>query len=193
MNFRRVLAVAGVLAACGVLIYHRGSAAPATDGKPQGSLPVRYARAELRLAELTLQKAQEMNRKVPGTLIAGLMAQFAEDVEFAKLRLQNAQKTGGGDALEECLQRAELARRLAEGRLKKAVEANKRAPSVVDANELERLRLRLEIAELRLERGKSLVDATADAKLQWQLDMLNDDLARVAEQTYLLGQNRLQF
>ena len=88
--------------------------------------------------------------------------------------------------------RAELARHVAEGKLKRATEANQRVPGVVSASELERLRLEVEIAQMRLERGQSLVDASADAKLQWQVDLLSDELARVKEQTYLLGQNRLQ-
>ncbi|MBI3838397.1 MAG: hypothetical protein HY288_10755 [Planctomycetia bacterium] len=153
---------------------------------------MRYARAQLRLAELTLQKAQEMNRKVPGTLTGSLVAQFGDGVEFAKLQLQDAIRPGGIDPLQASLLRAELARRSAENKLKKAAEANQRSPGVVSATDLERLRLGVEIAKLRLERGQSLVGASSDAKLQWQVDLLNDELARVREQTDLLGQNRLQ-
>jgi hypothetical protein len=192
MNHRRLVAVTSILAICGALAYRSGTAAPPANTPPQESLDVRYARAQLKFAELTLQKAQDMNRKVPGTLIGGLIARFADEVEFAKLRLQSAMRPEGIDALQACVQRAELARRLAENRLKKSIEANQRAPGIVPASELERIKLEVEIAQLRVERGKSLADATPDAKLQWQLEMLNDDLARVSEQTYLLGQNRLQ-
>ena len=192
MKFRRTVTIVGFLAICGGMLFHSGSAAPAADKDKQESLAVRYARAQLRLAEVTLKKANDMNRKMAGTLTSGLVSQFADDVEFAKLQLQNAMRPEGIDPLQACLERAELARRLAEGRLKKALEANQRAPGVVSAAEVESLRLGVELAQLRLERGQSLVSASSDAKLQWQLDVLSDELARVKEQTYLLGQNRLQ-
>jgi hypothetical protein len=192
MNLRRLVAMAGFLAVCGATLYHSGSAAPPANKTQPESLDVRYARAQLRLAELTLQKAQEMNRKVAGTLTGGLVSQFADDVEFAKVQLQNATRPEGVDAHQAYLLRAELARRAAQSKLKKANEANQRAPGVVSASELERLRLGVELAQLRLERGESLASAPADAKLQWQVDLISDELARVGEQTYLLGQNRLQ-
>jgi hypothetical protein len=193
MNARQWMTTAIFFAICGATFFRSGAAAPAAnkDDKAESN-EVRFARAKLRLAELTLQKAQEMNRKVAGTLTGGLISQFADDVEFAKVQLQNATRPEGVDPHRGYLLRAELAQRAAESKLKKAMEANQRSPGVVSANELERFRLELEIVRLRLERGQSLVDGSLDAKLQWQVDMINDELTRVKEQTYLLGQNRLQ-
>jgi hypothetical protein len=191
MNVRRWMAMAGFFAIGGATFYHSGSAAPANNSPPE-SLDVRYARARLRLAELTLQKGQGMNRKVAGTLTGGLISQFADDVEFAKVQLQNATRPEGINPHRGYLLRAEMVRHAVESKLKKAIEANGRVPGVVSASELERLRLDVEIAQMRVERGQSLIDASQDAKLQWQIDLLNDELARVKEQTYLLGQNRLQ-
>ncbi|HEV3137103.1 MAG TPA: hypothetical protein VGZ26_04350 [Pirellulales bacterium] len=193
MNARQWMAATIVFAICGAALLHFGAAAPPSkNDKKAESNEVRSARAKLRLAELTLQKAQDMNRKVAGTLTPGLIAQFADDVEFAKLQLQNATRPDGRDAHQAYLLRAELVRHAAENQLKRATEANGRVPDVIPASELERLRLNVEIAKLRVERGQSLIDASPDAKLQWQIDLMSDELARVKEQTYLLGQNRLQ-
>jgi hypothetical protein len=193
MNARQWMTTVVFFAICGVTFFHLGAAAPAVnkDNKAESN-EVRSARAKLRLAELSLQKAQEANRKVAGTLTTGLIAQYADDVELARLQLQNATRPEGRDAHRAYLLRAELVRHAADAQLKRATEANGRARGVVSANELERLRLDAEIAQLRVERGQSLIDAPPDAKLQWQVDLLNDELARVKEQTYLLGQNRLQ-
>jgi hypothetical protein len=191
MNVRQWAAMVGLFAICGATFYHSGSAAPANDNSVE-SLDVRYARARLRLAELTLQKAQEMNRKVAGTLTGGLISQFADDVEFAKVQLQNATRPEGINSHRAYLLRAEMVRHAAESKLKKAMETNGRVPGVFSASDLERLGLDLEIAKLRVERGQALIDASSDAKLQWQIDLTCEELARVKEQTYLLGQNRLQ-
>jgi acyl-coenzyme A thioesterase PaaI-like protein len=191
MNGGKWLLVAAAFTVCAATLYQSGSAAPAKESAAE-SLDVRCARAKLRLAELTLQKAQEMNRKVAGTLTGGLIAQFADDVQLAKLQLQNATRPEGLDAHQAYMLRAELIRHQADARLKRAKEADQRSPGVVSANELERFSLEADIAQIRVERGQSLADASPDAKLQWQVDMLNDELARVKEQTYLLGQNRLQ-
>jgi hypothetical protein len=190
MNRRRLVVLAGILAICGAACYPFATAAPAAKEDAAESLAVRTARAQLRLAELTMQKVQEMNRKVAGTLSASMTAQFVNDVEFAKAQLQNAQQPGA-DPFQGWLRRAELAVRSAEFRLKKVKEADRRVPGSYEALDIERLRLGVEIAQLRLERGKSLASAAPEAKLQWQLEMLDDGVARLRNQTSLALQNRM--
>ncbi len=193
MNFRRLAITLSILATCGALFYQSRSVAQAPDKDAQASnkepIEVRYARARLRQAELTLQKAQDLNKKMGGTLIGGTVSQFSDDVEFAKYQLQLAQHPEA-DSLRGIIARAELDLRMAETRLKKVIETNQRAPEVVSAADVERSRLSVEVIKLRIERGKSLADASTDAKLQWQIDVLADELARVREQTNLLNQNR---
>ena len=193
MNIRRLVTAAGVLAIFGLSLYHSGSIAPAAVDARQDSVAARYARAQLRLAELTLQKAQTMNQKVAGTLVGSMVSQLADDVEFAKLQVQATTRSGEVDPLQACMQRAELSLHLAEARLKRATEANQRVPGTVQPIDLERLRLGVEVAQLRLESGRSIADATPNAKLQWQIDMLNEELSLIKQKTYLLGQNRYQF
>jgi hypothetical protein len=193
MNFRRLAIAVGILATCGAVFYQSRSAAQApgndTQASSKESIEVRYARARLRQAELTLQKAQELNKKMGGTLIGGTVSQFSDDVDFAKYQLQLALHPEA-DSLRGIIARAELDLRMAETRLKKAVEANQRAPEVVSAADVERSRLGVEVIKLRIERGKSLAGASPDVKLQWQVNVLADELSRVREQTNLLNQNR---
>lgn len=194
MTFRRLVAVAVLLTVCGATFYKSGSAAPAAKGsdeKEAESIAVRYARAQLRVAELTLQKALAMNKRLAGTLVSGMVSQFSDEVELSKLRLQAAMSSSEIDPLQACLQRAELSVRTAETKLKKASETNQQVPNTVSQVDLERLRAGIEVARLRLEYGRSLVSASSESRLQWQIELLNDELARVKEQTYLLGQNRI--
>ncbi len=46
------------------------------------------------------------------------------------------------------------------------------------------------IADLQLQRGMALVDASPQDQLQWQLEVYSDEIDRVRIYTSLLGQNR---
>jgi hypothetical protein len=144
------------------------------------------------LAELTLQKANEINRKVARTLSQGLIEAFTDDVDFAKVCLQHVMSTNSVDPFMDCITRSELVLRAAEIKLKKATRANETSPGAIDNMDIERMRLGVELAGLQLERGRSLVNASSDAKLQWQFEVLSDSLARVAQQVAVISQNRLQ-
>lgn len=193
MNLRRIAQAAVLLVIYSAHFYQSRSAAQAPKNEAAAAdkepIEVRYARARLKLAELNLQKAQELNKKMGGTLIGGTVSLFSDDVDFARYQLQLAQHPEA-NALRASIARAEMDLRLAEGRMKKTVETNQRAPEVVSNADVDRAKVRVEVARLRVERGKSLENASADVKLQWQIDLLADELAAVKEQTYLLNQNR---
>jgi hypothetical protein len=191
MTFRRIAVTAGVLALSVALGYRAGIGAPPAGESKQTSTNERYAKARLREAELRLQKVQDLNRKVAGTISNALIAQFGDDVEVAKSQLRSVAEAGSSDPFKDWLTRSEVALRAAEMRLKRAMRANQISPGAVDPLDMERLRVRTEVAQLRLEQGRSLIDGSPDARLQWQLEMLNDGLAHVQEQTALISQNRL--
>jgi hypothetical protein len=208
MNRRRLAVVASVLALGSVLGYRAGSSASAApDSKPapekkqaaegkqasdnkQDSLDVRIARAQLSLAEATLRKAQDQNRRVGETISGGLLAQFTDAVQVARAQLEAAESASGGDSLAAWIRRAESSVREAENRWKRAAEVNRLSAGTVAAIDVERLRLTVEIAKLQVERGKALADASTEAKLHWQVDVLNDEVARLKSQTGVLLQNR---
>jgi hypothetical protein len=191
MNVRRFAATSTLLAVVGVACYQAGTAAPAADTVPKESFAARRAEAKLRLAELALEKAQAMNRRVPGTLAGSTISQFTDDVELARQQLKNAKREGGADPFQSALDRAEMAVRSAENKYRKVREADERSPGVLQPVDLERWQLAAEVARLQLEQGRSLANADPQAKLQWQLEMLGDELSQIKQQTYLLGQNRL--
>ncbi len=190
MNIRRAAATAMALAIFGLLLYRAGAAAPAADDASSDSVAVRCARAQLQLAEVNLRKADAMNRKLEGSLSTDLIAQFTEDVEIARQHVQDLQRAGGVDSLETWIQRADLAVRLAEANLKKAKDVDQLVPGTVQPLDFQRLRLRVDIARLQLERGRSLAKSPVEARLQWQIEMLNDGLTRLKEHTAFMFQNQ---
>jgi hypothetical protein len=152
---------------------------------------LRYARAQLKLAEIRLQKAQEMNRRIPQTLAKGVIEQFADDVEFAKAQLRAADTGGSVDGFGVWKRQVELELADREESLKIAEDANRRVPGVYQPIDLERMRAAVELAKLRVERAASLADASPDARLAWQLEMMQEGLTRVDQMVTLSLQNRL--
>ena len=140
---------------------------------------------------MNLARAQQLNRKVPGTLIGGMMHQFSKEVELARVELEIAKKSAKSDAFQASIERVKLALRSAKDRAKVGLQTYKKAPSVVTKGDVERMRLFAVIADLQLQRGEALADASATDKLDWQLEVMGDDLERIRIYTYLLGQNRV--
>ncbi|MEX0675603.1 MAG: hypothetical protein WD063_00910 [Pirellulales bacterium] len=191
MTLRRLAAVAMILAIGVALGRTAGSAAEDEDESKAKLLSVECAQAKLKLAQMNLARAQELNQKVPGTLIGGMMEQFVKEVEMARVELDLAKKSPRADTYLTCLERVKLDLRSAEQRAKVGLETHEKAPTVVTKGDVERMRLFANVANLQLRRGQALADASASDKLEWQLEVLADDLERVRIYTYLLGQNRV--
>jgi len=193
MNLQRLTVLAAIGICASWVLNAAERTAPAEEKARRESIAMRCAQAQLRLAEVTLEKAQAMNQKVAGTLVGSMVSQLADDVDYARVRVESIGPNGEVDYYKTCMQRAALSMRLAQARLQRAIEANKRVPGTVSDLDLERLRLGVEIAQLRIEGGRGMANASREEKLQWQIDMLNEELALIKQKTYLLGQNRYQF
>ena len=71
---------------------------------------------------------QALNRKIAGLIPGDQMTQFADDVEIAKIQVQAATKSGEVESFAAWLRRAEQGTRLAEAKLKNAIEVDRHAP-----------------------------------------------------------------
>ncbi|REK11913.1 MAG: hypothetical protein DWQ37_12890 [Planctomycetota bacterium] len=192
MNVRRLAAMAllVILAAA----WGRATGSAAQDDKAsdsEQSLSVRLAQAELKLAEMNLARIQAINKKVPGTFITGMVQNFSNDVERAQFELKVAKTTGRGDSYQVTMERLALALQMAEERAKRALATYEQSPQVVTKEDVERMRQMAIIAELQLQRGRALANASPQEKVQWQLEVVSNELDRVRVYTYLLGQKRL--
>lgn len=171
--------LSGTLVAFGL-----GWATSQGQGEPKkaDSVQVQFAEAQVRLAEITLKKAQRMNQRVAGAVAAVDVAEYREDVEVAKAQLAAAQTGAGENQFLTWLRSAQAADKAAQHRLRSSLAANARLPGTIDDLEIERLRLRAELAQLRLARGQSLRDRPPVEQLQWQVNLLRDEVQRLSEQ-----------
>jgi hypothetical protein len=156
---------------------------PAPSHTNSESLEVRYARAQMQLAEANLNRVEQSNKRVARSVPSSVVADYQYDVQVAKTRLERATADRAAGEFQVWLQRAEAERRTAETTWRNATAVNGGVPGTFEPLDIERFRLRAEVAKLQLERGQTLVDAGRDAQLQWEIDMLDNQVQRLKEES----------
>jgi hypothetical protein len=195
MNVRHLAAVAAVVVLAGLALHQARSADPAQQDaqleQASRDFALRYAKARLRMAELRLAKAEDMNRRVARTLANGVVEQFADDVAFAKAQVESLQNDGKVSTFGFWQRRAELELAERQEQLRIATSANERVPGAYQPIDLDRKRAAIELASLRVERAKQLANAPQETQLVWELQIMAEELNRVDEMVSLSLQNRL--
>ena len=148
--------------------------------EPEESLGVRFARANLRLAEIDLKIVLAGNQKLPNLHTTHTIMRLRNSVAYAKemLRYEMDRQDDGRSKLYLLEVEGDLA--LAESDLKTATAANRQATGSVNDLEIERLRSVVDVAQLAVEKARSLSATHSPAELlQWQVDRLRSDLTRI--------------
>ena len=148
------------------------------NGDVQG-VGVRYAEANLRLAEVELRIALVGNEKLPNIYSAQTIQRLRNNVAYAQGALRHEAR--GDDGIHELhLRDVEGALKLAELDLATAVAANKQVPGAVNDLEVARLRAIVDVAHLALEKARDPAAAQSPMEhVQWQLDRLRFELTRL--------------
>ena len=146
------------------------------------SVEVRYAQAQLQLAEANLSRVQQSNQQMERTVPSSIVAEYEDDVRVAKTRLQQSTAGDSGGRFRVWLARAVAEERDAATVWQKATAANQSVPNTFAEIDVERYRLRGEVAKLQLERGQSLANASREAQLQWQAELLDNQMQRLKEE-----------
>jgi hypothetical protein len=155
----------------------------APDDAPSESVEVRYARAQLQLAEANLKRVEERNKKTARSVPNSVETDYQHEVQIAKTRLEQATAGPDSNEFESWLERADVERNMADLNLKNATSVNDRVPGTFQQLDIERFRLRAEVAKLQLERGQALVNADREAQLQWKIDLLDNQVQRLKDES----------
>jgi multidrug resistance efflux pump len=147
------------------------------------NVEIRYARAQLQLAETNLKRVDESNKRMERSVPSSVVAEYRYDIEIAKMRLQQTTSRAAMGEFSIWLQRAEAERKTAETTWKNATIVNSRAAGTFAPLDIERYRLRAEVAKLQLERGQSLTNSSRETQLQWELDVLINQVQRLQEES----------
>lgn len=153
------------------------------EAAAEESLELRYARARLELARANLSRIEQMNKRLNRTVPGSVVADFRDAAATAELQFRQAAKEALHDELAIWLRRAESAYRSAHNRWQTAIAANRRVKDTIPTLDVDRFRLRAEVARLQWERGKQLAGATREAQLAWQVELLNNEIELLKEET----------
>lgn len=157
------------------------AAADTERAAPPENLSLQYAQAKLQLAQANLKRIEQLNRRLKRSVPASVVAEFKSDVGVAELQVRQAAADEQGE-FAVWLRRAQSELEAATSRWKRAVEGNRKMQGTFEPLDVERYRLRAEVARLQLARGKSLVDASRAAQLEWQVELLNNEVDRLREE-----------
>lgn len=153
------------------------------EAAAEESLELRYARARLELARANLSRVEQMNKKLDRSVPGSVVADFRDAAAVAELQFQQAAKEVPEGELSIWLRRAESAHRSAQTRWQTALAANRQVKDTIPALDVDRFRLRAEVARLQWERGKQLAGAAREAQLTWQVELLNNEIELLKEET----------
>lgn len=153
--------------------------APAEQSAEAAAAQLRlgYAVARLRLAELDLERAVVANHAAKGAVGNREIDRLKNHVALVRHQLEIARGQPRTASRQATMAAAHVARDNARADLDSALKANQLAPGAVSDLNLERLRARLELAEIRVAlcqnsaSGLSLLD-----EMQWNIDQLTDEV-----------------
>jgi hypothetical protein len=150
---------------------------------PAENIELRYARAHVQLAEANLDRVEQINKRVARSVPSSVVAEYQDDLKVAKTRLEQAVAGQAAGDLKLWLERAAAEQRTAETSWNVVQAVNRMAPATFGPLEVECYRLRAQVAGLQLERGQALVDADLQAQSQWKMDLLDNQVQRLNEES----------
>lgn len=155
----------------------------AVERAPAPDLQLRYAAARLKLAELNLARAREATRKVETSIGPREIGRLENQVRLARRQVEIARERPRTTVNQTNLAAAEIAVVDARADLEAASRANERIPGTITALNFERLRTKLELAELHLQllEQPAYVPSLID-EMQWHIDQLTNQLIDLRHQ-----------
>lgn len=170
----------------GALLFGQEPPQPATAA-PAEDLRVRYAKACLQLAQVELQRAEELQSKVPGAGKTTRIDWLKGNVQVAEKHLEIAREYEHGSTMPLQAAYADAAAKAAEKDFQSAKSVRERHPEAIPELKLESLRLKAEVARLRAElwRDPANLPSLLD-QMQWQIDRLTEALIEVDQRVRVI-------
>jgi hypothetical protein len=165
------------------------SPGPRNDSSQSASANNPDARFAQILAQLTmdrLERAKQANAKVPGTVASDDIALIQKELE-ADVRLQNDAKDGGKiNWFNMLIDMAEATKSSADSDWQRASAIRAKSPQSLSELDADMVRLRAELADVNLERGKAVASGSADERQNWALQYLFVQMQEVRDRVRVL-------
>lgn len=187
MTLTRLLIAVGLLAAVAASAQEPNGqkSTPATADQAQKNTPataeqvndldIRYIRIRLALSQLELQRVRQINQRIPGTFTKTALEAIEQSVIIDEEQYK-ALTQKSGQRIPLYIIAAEANVKAAQQALQRVLAINQQNPDTISPMEVERLRLVAELANVGLEKARSIKPQNEAQFLQWQIDQLREDL-----------------
>jgi hypothetical protein len=153
------------------------------DRKAANELSIKYAKIYTQLVQLDLTRAREMNRKTPGVFPIDAVRPLEQAAQVAELWQQQAIDASEGTAPTNIFIRiSEVKEKIAQDDYQRAIKGNERIPNAISHYDIERLKLRSELASLRVAKSRALDMTSPTDVLHFQMGQLREDVLELQMQ-----------
>ena len=160
-----------------------GSAAPNSvwaDDTKQEPNNVRYAQLFLKQSQLDLERVLDVNRRTPGSFQASVVDSLRQTVMLAESWLKDAEAQSKTKGYNPCLATAEALYKIAADDYNKIRQIQQRAPGSIVPTDIERAKVAVELAEVRLAEAKAIDVNAPNAVERWQIYQLREQVVELS-------------
>jgi len=182
MTGLRLLIVLALVTGLNFAVFQQNRAPAQPAGAPSASeLNIRYSEIYLELAKVQLQRSLDTNKQVPGTFTNVAIEALRQVVFVAEKQLDMFKKSNG-QPVNTFLVSAEANARACSVSYNRAKAVNQSNPGTIPAVEIERLRLTADLANINLEKAKTIGNESSQEYMQWQIDQLREEFFQLRNQ-----------
>jgi len=149
------------------------------EANEDSKIDIAYAEAVVRLAQIDLQQAVDFNKRLSGSISNAEVERLRGNVDSAQQYLDMLKKADGNPA-DKLVLIAEWSLKNAEANYQRALEVNAQAVGAIDKNQLEKLKIIVELKRASLAKAKAVAaSGSAMAVLQCQFDQIQFDVMQL--------------
>jgi hypothetical protein len=182
--FATPLVLCGAIVSLSLVVLRVG-AASADGPNDQASARLQYARAYVALTNMELQIAQARNQQIPNTIPKAVILGLKDHVAMSQVWLREAESREAGKPYNVALEMAQILSREADEQYAKGIQIN--AAVGLDPQQLDLLRIKAELARLRVATAKQIDVNSPAALVQFQVERLREEVAELMEHRVHIG------
>jgi hypothetical protein len=150
-----------------------------TDKRPAASqstadadLDTQFIQILARMTSNRLAFAKRINEKVPGTVSPDDVANLEQQLKAMQSLEEETKRIGHVDLFSMQLAQAQVTKTFADMDWKQTSRLQQQSPDAIPSADAELIRLRAELANVNLQRGKAAEHKSAQERLDWSLQSL---------------------
>lgn len=145
---------------------------PAAQSTAMSDLDSQFIQLLTRMTNNRLAFAKRINEKVPGTVSPDDVVNLEQELRAMQSLEEETKKLGRVDLFSMQLAQAQVTKTFADMDWKQTSRLMQQSPDAMNPADAELIRLRAELANVNLQRGKAVEHKSAQERLDWTLQSL---------------------